>query len=249
MSQLTFFFHRDGEPSLRALPAQPLGVIGPRCSDDPSLSLYSFSLASTSLDVCTAVALLLWGHPLAGEGLTYRTSDHTGAGQNCPEGLMQRARCAFFVGLVAFSLFSVWVGPAASISLSDGVGTHSLPSFLRGRAPLPPLSSVESGPAHRGSSIGSARPRLALWRRSSVAPSANTLPPRGVCAECVPQQRSRGESPASLLLSSPSLYIVLHVHAFRRLHDFGLVCKLLCRNTDVHPFLGDARNNIRKHVS
>ena len=205
MHVLTHFpVPRGGKPSLRALPAQPLSVVGPRCPDDPSLSLCSFSLASTSLDVCTVVALLLWGHPLAGEGLTFRTSDHTGAGQNCPEGLMQRARCAFFVGLVAFSLFSVWVGPAASISLSDGVGTHSLPSFLRGRAPLSPLSSVESGPAHRGSSIGSARSRIALWRRSSVAPSANTLPPRGVCAERVPQQRLRGESPASSLsLSSP----------------------------------------------
>ena len=163
MSQLTSFsFHRDGKPSLRALPAQPLGVIGPRCPDDPSLSLCSFSLASTSLDVCTVVALLLWGRPLAGEDLTFQTSGYTGAGQNCPEGLMQRARCAFFVGLVAISLFAVWVGPAASISLSDGVGTHSFSSFLRGRAPLSPLSSVESGPAHRGSSIGSARSRLAL---------------------------------------------------------------------------------------
>ena len=121
------------------------------------------------------------------------------------------------------SLFSVWVGSAASISLSDGVGTHSLPSFLRGRAPLPPLSSVESGPAHCGSSIGSARPRFALWRRSSVAPSANTLPPRGVCAERVPQQRLRGESPASSLSFFSSVHLVLHVHDLRRLHAFGCV--------------------------
>ena len=104
-------------------------------------------------------------------------------------------------GLVATSLLSLGGPRSLHLSLSLMESGPTLLSFFRGRAPQPPLSSVESGPAHPGSSFGSARSRPVLWRGSSVAPSANTLPPRGVCAECVPQLRSRGESPASLSLS------------------------------------------------
>ena len=223
MSLLTFLVPRGGKPSLRALPAQPLSVVGPRCPDDPSLSLCSFSLASTSLDVCTVVALLLWGHPLAGEDLTYRTSGYTGAGQNCPEGLMQRARCAFFVGLVAISLFSVWVGPAASISLSlmESGPTPFPPSFVGGLRCLhslrwsrdPLIVDRLSAPPDRASRCGAVR-RSRLLR---------ILSRRGGCARNAYRNSARGAKALPLLSLSffSSLHFVLHVHAFRRLHAFG----------------------------
>ena len=107
---------------------------------------------------------------------------------------MQRVRCAFFEGLVATSLFFVWVGPAVSISLS-------LSLMESGPILFPSLSVFGSIPPSR--LTGS----LGCCYCSLVHHSANALPSRGVFAGCVPQLRLRGESPASFLSHLTHLHV------------------------------------------
>ena len=135
---------------------------------------------------------------------------------------MQRARCASFGGLVANSLLSVWVGPAASISLSlmESGPTPFLPfvggprslHFLRwSRDPLT-LDRL-AAPPDSASCCGAVR-RSRLLR---------ILSRRGGCARNACHSCARGAKALPLSLSFSFYTSHLHVHAFRRLHAFGCV--------------------------
>ncbi len=86
---------------------------------------------------------------------------------------------------------SFWAGPAVSIFLSGGVGTH--PPSLTFRLWI-------NSPSRLTESFG-------CCCCSLVHHSANALPSRGVFAGCVPQQRLRGESPASFLSHLTHLHV------------------------------------------
>ena len=199
-----------GNHRIRASPALPLDPLGLCHFDDPLLSplLFLFSWARLRTNASWR-SCLSWSRPPTGHSPhpLLVGSKLPDTGQNCPGGLMQCAHCASiygFGGHLSLSLSVFWAGPAVSTSLSGGVGT-SPPSFLRLDRPLAPSDCA-----------------IGLLRRSSVAPSSNTLPPRGVCAGRVPQQRSRGESPA-LLSPSPPLHSTLACACFQTSEYFDCV--------------------------
>ncbi len=197
-----------GNHRIRALPALPSDPLGPRHFDDPLFSplLFLFSWARLRTNASWR-SCLSWSRPPTGHSphpllIGSKLPD---TGQNCPGGLMQCAHCASIYGF----------------------GGHLSPSLSSGLAPQsPPLSLVESGPAspflRLDRPLAPSDCAIGLLRRSSVAPSSNTLPPRGVCAERVSQQRSRGESPA-FLSPSPLLHSTLACACLQTSEYFGCV--------------------------